>query len=105
MCDCLYWLVGTINRDGGDIIRLSTAVRGVESTGQAILYGINSMNSSALSGAVTVKLSLFAACINLSAFVFVIYKVGIVDGVKIHDILQDQAVGDAEDPGIKKDDD
>ncbi|GAD98575.1 hypothetical protein AOR_1_578194 [Paecilomyces variotii No. 5] len=90
MYDYLYWLIGTVNRDGGDIIRLSAVIRGVESAGQAISYGINSINQTRfpLSGAVAVNLSFFAACIIPSAFV--IFKVGIVDGVKVHDIVQDE---------------
>lgn len=94
MYDYLYWLIGTINRDGGDIIRLSAVVRGVESAGQAISYGINSIDSFALSGAVAVNLSFFAACIIPSALV--IYKVGIIDGIKVHDIQQDEIVEDRE---------
>lgn len=90
MYDYLYWLIGTINRDGGDIIRLSAVVRGVESCGQAISYGINSIDQSRfpLSGAVAVNLSFFAACIIPSAFV--IWKVGIINGVKVHNIVQDE---------------
>lgn len=91
MYDYLYWLIGTINRDGGDIVRLSAVVRGVESAGQAISYGINSINSFKLSGAVAVNLSFFAACIIPSAFV--IYRVGIHDGIKVHDIQQDEILG------------
>lgn len=92
MYDYLYWLIGTVNRDGGDIIRLSAVVRGVESAGQAISYGINSINQSRfpLSGAVAVNLSFFAACIIPSAFV--VFKVGILDGVKVHNIQQDEIV-------------
>lgn len=88
MYDYLYWLIGTVNRDGGDIIRLSAVVRGVESAGQAISYGINSVDSFLLSSAVAVNLSFFAACIVPSAFV--IYRVGVVNGVKVHHIQQDE---------------
>lgn len=92
MYDYLYWLVGTVNRDGGDIIRLSAVVRGVESAGQAISYGINSIDQSRfpLSGAVAVNLSFFAACIIPSAFV--VFQVGILDGVKVHNIQQDEVM-------------
>lgn len=95
MYDYLYWLVGTINRDGADIIRLSAVIRGVESAGQAISYGINSIDQSKfpLSGAVAVNLSVFGACIIPSAFV--IFKVGIFDGVKVHNIVQDESAADA----------
>lgn len=100
MYDYLYWLVGTINRDGADLIRLSAVIRGIESAGQAISYGINSIDTFALSGAVAVNLSFFAACIIPSAFV--IYRVGIIDGVKVHEIMQDEVtssgVSDAEQP-------
>lgn len=102
MYDYLYWLIGTVNRDGGDIIRLSAVVRGVESAGQAISYGINSIDQARfpLSRAVAVNLSFFAACIIPSAFV--VFKVGIIDGVKVHNIQQDEIVdGDAESHGVE----
>ncbi|KAJ5098879.1 hypothetical protein N7532_005880 [Penicillium argentinense] len=92
MYDYLYWLIGTINRDGGDIVRLSAVVRGVESAGQAISYGINSIDTFKLSGAVAVNLSFFAVCIVPSAFV--IFRIGIIDGVKVHNIQQDEALQD-----------
>lgn len=90
MYDYLYWLVGTVNKNGGDIVRLSALIRGIESAGQAISYGINSIDQAnfALSGAVAVNLSFFAACIIPSAFV--VWKVGIVNGVKVHAIVQDE---------------
>ncbi|KAL5356652.1 major facilitator superfamily domain-containing protein [Aspergillus floccosus] len=95
MYDYLYWLIGTVNRTGGDIVRLSAVVRGVESAGQAISYGINSIEQSRfpLSGAVAVNLSFFAACIVPSAFV--VFRVGIVDGVKIYRIQQDEDPDDS----------
>ncbi|KAJ4170912.1 hypothetical protein NW754_007055 [Fusarium falciforme] len=68
MYDYLYWLV------------LSTRT--------AISYGINSISSFPLSGAVAVNMSFFAACIIPAAFV--IFKVGIIDGVKVHNIVQDE---------------
>jgi hypothetical protein len=90
MYDYLYWLIGTVNKNGGEIIRLSAVIRGIESCGQAISYGINSINQDQfpLSGAVAVNMSFFAACIVPSAFV--IWKVGIVNGVKVHAIVQDE---------------
>ena len=93
MYDYLYWLVGTVNKDGADLIRLSAVIRGVESCGQAISYGINSINQATfpLSGAVAVNLSFFAACIIPSAFV--VFKVGIINGVKVHEIMQDENSG------------
>ncbi|KAF2735597.1 MFS general substrate transporter [Polyplosphaeria fusca] len=95
MYDYLYWLVGTVNKSSGEIIRLSAIIRGTESCGQAISYGINSINQNRfpLSGAVAVNLSFFAACIVPSAFV--IWNVGIVQGVKVHAIVQDEEPGDA----------
>jgi hypothetical protein len=92
MYDYLYWLVGTVNRDGADLIRLSAIIRGIESAGQAISYGINSIGQSrfALSGAVAVNMSFFAACLVPSAFV--IWKTGIVNGEKVHEIVQDEEV-------------
>ena len=88
MYDYLYWLMGTINRSGGEIIRLSAVVRGIESIGQCISYAINSDKTFKLSGAVAVNMSLFAFCIIPSAIV--IRKVGIVGGVKVHEIVQDE---------------
>jgi MFS family permease len=90
MYDYLYWLIGTVNKNGGEIIRLSAVIRGIESCGQAISYGINSINQDQfpLSGAVAVNMSFFAACIIPSAFV--IWKVGIVNGVKVHAVVQDE---------------
>lgn len=90
MYDYLYWLIGTVNKSGGDIIRLSAVIRGVESAGQAISYGINSIDSAkfALSGAVAVNMSFFFVCIVPAAFV--IWQVGIVNGVKVHAIVQDE---------------
>ncbi|KAJ3546948.1 hypothetical protein NM208_g1748 [Fusarium decemcellulare] len=88
MYDYLYWLVGTVNKNGADLIRLSAVIRGIESAGQAISYGINSIDSFALSGAVAVNLSFFAACIIPSSFV--IFKIGIINGAKVHDIVQDE---------------
>ncbi|KAB8269274.1 hypothetical protein BDV30DRAFT_229970 [Aspergillus minisclerotigenes] len=92
MYDCLYWLIGTVNRSGGDIVRLSAVVRGVESAGQAISYGINSIDQTRfpLSGSVAVNLAFFAACIIPSAFV--VCKVGILNGVKAYRIQQDEDV-------------
>ncbi|KAE8344396.1 hypothetical protein BDV24DRAFT_148965 [Aspergillus arachidicola] len=92
MYDYLYWLIGTVNRSGGDIVRLSAVVRGVESAGQAISYGINSIDQTRfpLSGAVAVNLSFFAACIIPSALV--VFKVGIINGVKVYRIQQDEDV-------------
>jgi hypothetical protein len=90
MYDYLYWLVGTINKNGAEIVRLSALIRGIESCGQAISYGINSIDQTrfALSGAVAVNMSFFALCIVPSAFV--IWRVGIVNGVKVHAIMQDE---------------
>lgn len=90
MYDYLYWLVGVINKSGGEIIRLSAVIRGIESCGQAISYGINSIDQEQfpLSGAVAVNMSFFAACIIPAAFV--IWKAGIVNGVKVKNIVQDE---------------
>ncbi|KAF4961776.1 hypothetical protein FSARC_10072 [Fusarium sarcochroum] len=88
MYDYLYWLVGCVNKNGADLVRLSAIIRGIESAGQAISYGINSIDTFALSGAVAVNMSFFAVCIIPAAFV--VFKVGIVDGVKVHDIMQDE---------------
>ena len=95
MYDYLYWLIGTVNKNGGEIIRLSAVIRGIESAGQAISYGINSIDQAkfALSGAVAVNMSFFLACIIPAAFVIV--KVGILNGVKLHAIAQDDEPEDA----------
>ncbi|KAL4895972.1 major facilitator superfamily domain-containing protein [Aspergillus ambiguus] len=94
MYDYLYWLIGTVNRTSGDIVRLSAVVRGVESAGQAISYGINSIEQSRfpLSGAVAVNLSFFAACIIPSAFI--VFRVGVINGVKVYRIEQDEIDND-----------
>lgn len=92
MYEYLYWLIGTVNRSGGDIVRLSAVVRGVESAGQAISYGINSIDQARfpLSGAVAVNLSFFAACIIPSAFA--VFRVGIINGVKVYRSQQGENV-------------
>lgn len=96
MYDYLYWLIGTVNKSGGEIIRLSAVVRGIESCGQAISYGINSIDQARfpLSGAVAVNMSFFLVCIVPAAFV--IAKVGIVNGVRVHGIVQDDEPEEAE---------
>lgn len=95
MYDYLYWLIGTVNKNGGEIIRLSAIIRGIESCGQAISYGINSIDQAkfALSGAVAVNMSFFVVCIVPAAIV--INKVGIVNGIKLHAIAQDDEPEDA----------
>lgn len=61
MYDHLYWLIGSVNKSGGEIIRLSAVIRGIESCGQAISHGINSIDQGSfpLSGPVAVKMSHF----------------------------------------------
>ncbi|KAI8676431.1 hypothetical protein NCS56_00530800 [Fusarium sp. Ph1] len=99
MYDYLYWLVGCVNKNGADLMRLSAIIRGIESAGQAISCGINSISSFPLSGAVAVNMSFFAACIIPAAFV--IFKVGIIDGVKVHDIVQDENLN-MQSPGTER---
>ncbi|KAK5945740.1 hypothetical protein PMZ80_002948 [Knufia obscura] len=105
MYDYLYWLVGTINKSGGEIIRLSAIIRGIESCGQAISYGINSIDQSRfpLSGAVGVNLSFFAVCIVPAGWV--IWRVGVVEGVKVRAIVQDEGVVGEGDDGVRRDGD
>ncbi|KAJ5320438.1 hypothetical protein N7508_000721 [Penicillium antarcticum] len=95
MYDYLYWLVGTINKIGGEVVRLSAVIRGIESAGQAISYGINSINQDRfpLSGAVAVNMSFFVVCIIPSWLV--IRRIGVLNGVNVHSIIQDVV---AEDP-------
>ncbi|CAO2657094.1 Nn.00g058970.m01.CDS01 [Neocucurbitaria sp. VM-36] len=90
MVDYLYWLIGTVNKNNGDLVRLSALVRGLESAGQAISYGLNSIDQTEfqLSNAVSVNMSLFLFCIIPSAMV--IWKSGVVNGVKVHAIVQDE---------------
>ncbi|KAL6356951.1 hypothetical protein LRP88_10564 [Fusarium phalaenopsidis] len=78
---------------------LPAIIRGIESAGQAISCGINSISSFPLSGAVAVNMSFFAACIIPAAFV--IFKVGIIDGVKVHDIVQDENLN-MQSPGTER---
>jgi MFS family permease len=97
MYDYLYWLVGAINKSGGEVVRLSAVIRGIESAGQAISYGINSIDQDQfpLSGAVAVNMSFFVICIIPSWFV--IWRVGVFNGVKVHSIVQDEV---ADDPSV-----
>lgn len=37
-----YWIIGAMNDDPGDIVRLASILRSIESASQAVAYGINS---------------------------------------------------------------
>ncbi|KAJ3468374.1 hypothetical protein MRS44_002439 [Fusarium solani] len=99
MYDYLCWLVGCFNKNGADLVRLSTIIRGIESAGQVISYGISSIPSFPLSRAIAVNVSFFATCIIPAEFV--VFKVGIIDGVKVHDIVQDENPN-MQRPGIER---
>ena len=105
MYDYLYWLVGTINKSGGEVVRLSAVIRGIESAGQAISYGINSINQDQfpLSEAVAVNMSVFVVCIIPSWLV--IRRVGVLNGVKVHSIVQDEVAEDPLEDTLRSDSD
>ncbi|KAJ6094726.1 hypothetical protein N7467_002239 [Penicillium canescens] len=105
MYDYLYWLVGTINKSDGEVVRLSAVIRGIESAGQAISYGINSINQGQfpLSGAVAVNMSFFVVCIIPSWLV--IRRVGVLNGLKVHSIVQDEVAEDPLEDTLRSDSD
>ncbi|KAL9938388.1 hypothetical protein V8E36_003011 [Tilletia maclaganii] len=79
-----YWVVGTINDDPSELIRLTSIVRGVESAGQALSYGINSTGFR-LDAVAGINMGLWGLCL-LPAWV-VIRKIGITaDGTHVHSL-------------------
>ncbi|KAJ6012866.1 hypothetical protein N7522_003221 [Penicillium canescens] len=105
MYDYLYWVVGTINKSGGEVVRPSAVIRGIESARQAISYGINSINQDQfpLSGAVAVNMSFFVVCIIPSWPV--IRRVGVLNDLKVHSIVQDEVAEDLLEDTLRSDSD
>lgn len=78
-----YFLIGQLSDDASEIIRLASIVRGVESAGQCVSYGVNS-TSFRLDAVAGLNTAQWALSI-LPAWL-VIRKVGILaDGTKIHE--------------------
>lgn len=73
MYELTYWLVSAINKDGSEIVRLASIVRGVESAGQALSYGINA-TSWRLDAVAGLNFGLYSLC--LAPAWMVIRKVG-----------------------------
>lgn len=99
MYEYTYWIVSSINNDSGEITRLASIVRGVESAGQALSYGINSTGWR-LDAVAGLNFGFWGICL-VPAWL-VIRNVGILeDGTKIHEPLAH--VGeDAPDPAAVK---
>lgn len=77
-----YWIIQAINDDAGEITRLASIVRGVESAGQALSYGINS-TSWRLDAVASLNFGFWVVSV-VPAW-FVVRKAGILeDGTKIH---------------------
>ena len=83
MYELNYWLAGNVSDDPADIIRLASIVRGVESAGQCVSYGINSTSwrLDAVAGLNTAQWAL-----SIVPAWLVVRKIGILDdGTKIHE--------------------
>ncbi|KAK0561337.1 hypothetical protein OC861_005865 [Tilletia horrida] len=79
-----YWLVGAINDDPSELIRLTSIVRGVESAGQAVSYGINSTGFR-LDAVAGINMGLWGVCL-IPAWL-VVRNVGITaDGTHVHSL-------------------
>lgn len=83
MYELNYWIVGQLSDDPASIIRLAAIVRGVESAGQCVSYGVNS-TSFRLDAVAGLNAAQWAISI-LPAWL-VIRTIGILpDGTKIHE--------------------
>ncbi|UZJ51440.1 hypothetical protein CBS101457_000760 [Exobasidium rhododendri] len=81
MYEYIYWLIGASNDEPGEIVRLSSIIRSVESAGQAVSYGLNS-TSWRLDAIASLNLGFTVAGI-IPAW-FVVRSVGVLaDGTKI----------------------
>ncbi|KAE8211541.1 hypothetical protein CF327_g4722 [Tilletia walkeri] len=79
-----YFLVGAINDDPSELIRLTSIVRGVESAGQAVSYGINSTGFR-LDAVAGINMGLWGICL-LPAWI-IVRQVGITaDGTHVHSL-------------------
>lgn len=78
----VYWIVQATNDDAGEITRLASVVRGVESAGQALSYGINA-TSWRLDAVSSLNFGFWVLAV-VPAW-FVVKQVGVLeDGTKIH---------------------
>ncbi|PWN50005.1 hypothetical protein IE53DRAFT_115471 [Violaceomyces palustris] len=83
MYNLTYWIVGSINDDPAEIVRLASIVRGIESAGQCVSYGVNSTRFR-LDAVAGINMAQWAICL-LPAWI-VVRKIGITkDGVYIHE--------------------
>ncbi|KAJ1035878.1 hypothetical protein NDA13_000536 [Ustilago tritici] len=83
MYELNYWIIGNVSEDPAEIIRLASIVRGVESAGQCVSYGVNSTNwrldAAAGLNAAQWAISVFPAWL-------VVRKIGVLsDGTKIRE--------------------
>lgn len=77
----VYWIVGASNDSPGEIVRLASVIRSVESAGQAVSYGIN---STSLRLDAVASINLIQCVIGVVAAWFVVKDVGILpDGTKL----------------------
>lgn len=82
MYELTYFIVASNNNDGGDTVRLASIVRGVESAGQALSYGINA-TSWRLDAVAGLNFGFYGLCL-LPAWL-VIRNIGILpDGTKLY---------------------
>ncbi|PWY97820.1 hypothetical protein BCV70DRAFT_228386 [Testicularia cyperi] len=82
MYELNYWVVGAITDDPNEMVRYAAVIRGVESAGQCVSYGVNS-TSFRLDAVAGLNFGQFALSI-IPAWL-VIRKIGILeDGTKIH---------------------
>lgn len=82
MYELNYWIIGQISDDPAEIIRLASIVRGVESAGQCVSYGVNSTSwrLDAVAGLNTAQWA-----VSLLPAWLVVKKIGVLeDGSKIH---------------------
>lgn len=85
MYELTYWTVAGINDDGGETVRLASIVRGVESAGQALSYGINS-TSWRLDAVAGLNTGFYAVCLVPAGMV--ISKIGLLqDGTRLFEPL------------------
>lgn len=78
----VYWIAQALNDDAGEITRLASIIRGTESAGQALSYGINS-TTWRLDAVASLNFGFWVVSV-IPAW-FVVKKAGILeDGTKIH---------------------
>lgn len=83
MYNLTYWIVGSLQDDPTEVVRLASIVRGIESAGQCVSYGVNSTGFR-LDAVAGINMAQYAICI-IPAWL-VVRKIGILeDGTKIHE--------------------